>query len=98
MECVREHPRLASARIARQTMAPANATAIDCITRYPLGVARKARIESEICGTTMPYLQQQHLPSVQQSHLQQHSSLHPFGQQQPSLQHSQQHSEATIGF
>ena len=75
MESVREHPRLASARIARQTMAPANATAIDCITRYPPGVARKAR---------MPYLQQQ-------------SSLHPSGQQQPSLQHSQQHAAATFG-
>ena len=88
MRFVREHPRLASARIARQIIAPASATAIDCIIQYPLGVARKART---------PYEQQPHVPSLQQSRLQQQSSLHPFGQQQPSLQHSQQSPDATVG-
>ena len=43
-----------------------------------------------------PYVQRLHLPSTQQSALQQQSSSQPVGQQQPSLQQQQHDSAAWV--
>ena len=44
----------------------------------------------------VPYVQRLHLPSTQQSALQQQSSPQPVGQQQPSLQQQQHDSAAWV--